>query len=195
MDYHAFVRELAVLKERRDQYRDALSSHGTAAPAGTDAQGTANASLSLTLGKAGPLRERTSITVAEEVKAWATKLPDEQKRLIYPVRRALKGEDAAVPSLEEIGSASGAAVQREMAYRPPDEGRPSQAFEGQKGKAGGSPAGPHGGSGAAGDGGSGGRGSRLALWLPTLILGVYLGYTVLRWQDLTGGGQRYPWGN
>ena len=193
MDYHAFLRALALLKDRRNELQHALETDGATVPGYA---GVSPGSLSLTLGKAGPLKESASIPVAEEVKAWARKLPEAQKRLIYPDRRELKGEEAAVPSLQQPTPTSGAAGQRQTDYRPPDEGRPADGSTGQKGKAGGLAAGSQGQPGAGGGGGSsGGRSSRLGLWLPTLILAGYMGYAILRWQDLTGGGTRYPWGN
>ncbi len=196
MDYHAFVRELAVLKDRRNEYRQVLEMHGASVVSVPGYAGVAPGSLSLTLGKAGPLKESTSISIAEAVKTWAMKLPEAQKRLIYPERRGLKGEGAAVPSLEQPTPTSGSTGQRQAGYRPPDEGRPANGSEGKKGEAGGLAAGSQGRPGAAGGGGSGGgRASRLRLWLPTLILAFYMGYAIVWWQDLTGGGSRYPWGS
>ena len=206
MDYHTFVQSLARLEERREALKSKLREGVRGAPPVPVYAGPERRSLSLTLGKAGPLRERVSVPVADRIKSWAQELPESQKHLIFPERRRLKGEGAANPAHRQPVPTEGETGARQRAYRPPDERPtvpPGSAAEG-KGKgeprdgAAGGEAGPGGGGGAAGTSGGwagAGRASRLGLWLPTLLLGLYVGYVVLHWQELTGGERKYPWGD
>ena len=196
MDYHAFVQSLALLQERRDALKRTLQERGGPAPDLPVYAVPGRRSLSLTLGKAGPLQEAVSAPLAEQVQAWAQELPEEQKQLIYPERRKLKGEDAANPASQEAAPSAGNGGDRQLAYRPPDERKTARPGEERAGKPGGGRPGTgtegEGGAGAPGAAGrrGGGRASRLGLLLPTLILGIYTGYAVSRWRDLTGGEAR-----
>ena len=155
--------------------------------------GAGQPSPGLTLGKAGPLQERVSAPVAEEVKAWAQQLPEAQQRLIYPERRTLKGEDAANLAGQQAAPTSGEAGSRQQAYQPPkDRGSPGTG-QGEKGKGEAGRAGP-GVAGAGGGPDSGlppggwgaGRASRLGLLIPTVILGLYVGYVIFHWREIRG---------
>jgi hypothetical protein len=204
MDYHAFVQSLALLEERRETLRERLQPEGRGSLAVPVYAGPERRSLSLTLGKAGPLRERVSVPVADRVKSWAQDLPESQKRLIYPEARRLKGEGAANPAFRQPVPAEGKRGARQEAYRPPEDRLAVPPGSGGKGKgrsrqeAAGGEAGTGGRGGAVGTSGGwagAGRASRLGLWLPTLLLGLYVGYVVLHWQELTGGERKYPWGD
>ena len=194
MDYHTFVQSLAVLEEKREALAARLTE-GTSVPSAVPTYaGSGGKSLSLTLGKAGPLREAVSRPISREVRAWAERLPKQQKALLYPDRRALKGEDAANPALGEQIDGSSGEGERTRAYQPPEErstSRPGQKAESVQGKEGGAGGGSdwegRGGM-RGGAGGGGGAASRLGLLLPTLILAAYVGYVITKWQELTGGG-------
>ncbi|MDA0746808.1 MAG: hypothetical protein O2954_09830, partial [bacterium] len=121
MDYHSFLQNLVVLQERRDAIKQKLQQVTAQEPGAPAYTSTQKQSLSLTLGKAGPLHEAISNPVAEQVQTWAEKLPEDRKHLIYPDRRKLKGEEAAnlatsgaTPNTTESGT-------RLDTYRPPDE--------------------------------------------------------------------------
>lgn len=208
MDYHAFVQDVARLQERRKALKQRLEQRGEWASDVPLYSREGERSMSLTLGKAGPLQEALSVPVAQEVQTWARELPEAQQRLIYPERRGLKGEGAATPARE--GAPGGeAAGERQAAYRPPEDRGPGGDAGGKDGEGpsgrGASSEGTGGeGTGVAGTGGQGvggaggagggfGRASRLGLLLPTLVLMLYVGYVVLNWRDLTGGEKRYPW--
>ncbi len=205
MDYHAFVQSLAQLQERRKALRQMLQARGLLKMDLPAYEGQARRSLSLTLGKAGPLQEDAALRVAEQVQAWARALPEAQKRLIYPERRGLKGEWGMTPAFEQAAPTGGKRGERQLAYRPPEEREsvPSGEAEGKAGEGQRSrEAGRQGsgktesGQGVGGGGwGGGGRASRLGLWVPTLVLALYMGYVISRWQDLTGGKTRFPWGD
>ncbi len=201
MDYHAFVQSLTLLQERRDVLKRMLAGRQPDFPVYA---GRARQSLSLTLGKAGPLQETVSVPVAERVQAWARALPEAQKRLVYPERRGLKGEGEMTPAFDRTPPLKGERGERQLAYRPPEErgsappGRTQGEAEERQGHRGAGAQGGGEGSGREGRGGGwsgGGRASRLGLWAPTLMLALYMGCVILRWQDLTGGETRYPWGD
>ncbi len=187
MDYHTFVQRLAVLQERRAALKEMLDVR--AIPTYPAYVGSRGNTLSLTLGKAGPLHEDISAPVSEQVKTWAQKLPDSQKRLVYPDRRQLKGEESANPTGLSDTPFSSLTGDRQDAYRPPEDrdvttrGRSKT----QKGKAGAEIGGDGAGTNhsGSGDGLGGGRGSRLGLLLPTLILSGYVGFVISKWQVLT----------
>lgn len=180
MDYHTFAQKLAILQARREKLRADLVRAGDLSVPRYDAERARSASL--TLGKAAPLTEKVSAPVAKNVRSWSEKLPTEQQQLIYPDRRALKGEGAvtattgdAVPLASDRGS-------REQAYRPPEErgGMKNQTKdEGVDAQA--QPQGMR-----RGGGGGQSQATRLGLLLPTLIVGIYVLYVAIRWQSLMG---------
>ncbi len=191
MDYHAFLQSLAVLKERRNELKTKMQEAAAGKPNPTAFKGEGRRSLSLTLGKAGPLREAMTLPVAEGVQRWAQALSETQKRLLYPERRDLKGEEAANPAFRGVGEGDGKSGERQLSYRPPSEQGTVLPLEtGGEEKATGT-----GEIGTAGSGSGEGdpRKSRLGLWVPTLLLMIYVAYTIIRWEDLTGGNARYPW--
>ena len=181
MDYHTFAQKLAILQARREKLRADLARQGDLSVPRYDAERARSASL--TLGKAAPLTEKVSAPVAKNVRSWSEKLPAVQQQLIYPDRRALKGEGAvtattgdAVPIASDRGS-------REQAYRPPEErgGMKNQTKdEGVNAQV--QPQGMRRGGG----GGQSSQATRLGLLLPTLIVGIYVLYVAIRWQSLMG---------
>ena len=183
MDYHTFAQQLAVLQARREKLSaDLAREGGLSVPLYTRERAR---SASLSLGKAAPLTEKVSAQVAENVRSWSEKLPAVQQQLIYPDRRALKGEGAvtattgdAVPTASDRGS-------REQAYRPPDErgGMKNKTRDQEKG--GNAQVQPQG-MRRGGGGGQSSQATRLGLLLPTLIVGIYVLYVAIRWQSLMG---------
>ncbi len=179
MDYHTFAQKLAILQARREKLRADLARQGDLGVPRYDGERARSASL--TLGKAAPLTEKVSAPVAKNVRSWSEKLPAVQQQLIYPDRRALKGEGAvtattgdAVPIASDRGS-------REQAYRPPEErgGMKNQTKdEGVNAQV--QPQGMRRG------GGQSSQATRLGLLLPTLIVGIYVLYVAIRWQSLMG---------
>jgi hypothetical protein len=187
MDYHAFVQRLAGIEERRATLKRRLGASSILHY--PEYSGTDGNTLSLTLGKAGPLHEDVSAPVAEQVKSWARNLPESQKRLIYPDRRQLKGESAANPAGFFDTPFTSQSGDRQDAYRPPEDrdittqGRSKT----QNGKAGAATSGDGAGTNQnrLGGGLGGGRSSRLGLLLPTLLLTGYVGFVISKWQVLT----------
>ena len=181
MDYHTFAQQLAVLQARREKLSADLAREGDLSVPLYNRERARSASLSL--GKAAPLTEKVSAQVAENVRSWSEKLPAVQQQLIYPDRRALKGEGAvtattgdAVPTASDRGS-------REQAYRPPDErGGMKRETKDEGVNAQVQPQGMRRGGG----GGQSSQATRLGLLLPTLIVGIYVLYVAIRWQSLMG---------
>lgn len=180
MDYHGFLQNLISLQETRARIKRQLLE--TTDPVlQTAYTGHRNPEVSFTLGKAGPLKEETSLTFAKEVESWAEKLAETEKRLVYPEKRALKGEDAAIAAARRAaaGKESG---NRKDAYRPPDERSPGEQTvsrrSGREGRSEAAESGSHGGFG-----GSGGRGSRAGLLFPSIILAAYIWYVVSKGTD------------
>ena len=175
MDHHGFLQNLISMQETRARLKHQLQK--SADPVHQTAYtGHRNPEVSFTLGKAGPLKEETSLTFAKEVESWAEKLAESEKRLLYPKKRTLKGEDAAIAAAGAagLGTESG---KRQDAYRPPEERSPGeQSLTGRKGKEGSSAAAASGGSG-------GGRGSRAGLLFPTIIMAAYIWYVVSKGTD------------
>lgn len=179
MDYHTFAQKIAVLQARREKLRADLARQGDLSVPLYNRERVRSASLSL--GKAAPLIEEVSAPVAKNVRSWSEKLPAVQQQLIYPDRQALRGEGAVttgdvVPAASDRGS-------REQAYRPPEErgGMKSKTKdEGVDAQV--QPQGMRRGGG----GGQSSQATRLGLLLPTLIVGIYVLYVVIRWQSLMG---------
>ena len=123
--------------------------------------GHRNPEVSFTLGKAGPLKEETSLTFAKEVEQWAEKLAVTEKRLVYPERRTLKEKTPPSRPRDHRRTAPKAATGG-TPYRPPDERSPGEetvsARRGREGKSAAAESGSRGGFG-----GSGARGSRAGL--------------------------------
>ena len=191
MDYHVFVQRLAHLQARRKKLKQMLQAPGKVGLPGYEGQ--ARRLLSLTLGKAGPLQEDAAL-LAERVQAWARALPEAQKRLIYPKQRELKGE--VTPAFAQAPPTGGKSGERQLAYRPPEERERALSGERQRsGEAGRQGSGETDQGVGGGGWGGGGRASRLGLWVPTLVLALYMGYVISRWQDLTEGKTRFPWGD
>ena len=186
MSLHAFLAELAVLETERERLRSELRRRASVLSAPSFSGGRRGGSL--TLGKAGPLKEYATKPVSERVKSWSEQLPPEQQALIYPDRRRLRGEGEATAQ-GGPAALSGGAEDREQAYVPPSDRRNREpgSQDGQPGSAGGG--GGKGeaesGTGSAGGGGFGGRASRLGLLVPTLILATYAIYATREWKRLS----------
>lgn len=183
MDYDTFLRSLTHLQKRRVELGGKLADRRSDKLDYPVYSGREDKSLSLTLGRAGPLREWATTPVAEQVLAWSRRLPERVAELLFPQARALKGEGEANPSYQ-FSAVSEAVGDRQVAYRPPRElesgsregssgqGQSGEELEGRTGKdqADGS-------SGFGVDGlGTGKRRSRNGLWIPTVILAVYVTY-------------------
>ncbi|MDE2997917.1 MAG: hypothetical protein OXU79_02435 [Gemmatimonadota bacterium] len=179
MDYHGFLQNLISLQETRAGIKRQLQA-STDPVLQTAYTGHRNPEVSFTLGKAGPLKEETSLTFAKEVEIWAEKLAETEKRLVYPERRALKGEDAAIAAAGRAGTGRERGDRRE-AYRPPDERSPGEQTVSRRSREGGSAASESGNRG--GFGGRGGRGSRAGLLFPSIILAAYIWYVVSKGTD------------
>jgi uncharacterized membrane protein YgcG len=181
MDYHSFLQSLISLQETRAGLGRQLRE--SADPVLQSAyKGHRNREISFTLGKAGPLKEETSLTFAKEVKLWAEKLAETEKRLVYPRKRALKGEGAAIAA---AGTATSGAESGDRldAYRPPEERSPGeQSVSGKRGREGESASTESGGRG--GSGGSSGRGSRAGLLVPTVVIAAYVGFVISKSRDV-----------
>ncbi|MCZ6633605.1 MAG: hypothetical protein O7G87_09385 [bacterium] len=192
MDYHRFLQHLVVLQGKRAELKKTLEAQTEefAFPVVAEQR---ESSPGLTLGKAGPLKEAMSKPLAEQTQAWAKALPEKQQQLIYPERRALKGEAAATPESDvATGEVAGP---RQLAYQQPEErgAAPPGARRGKQGED------RRGGKGQKGSGsesveaglvggrGGLGRATRWGLLIPTLILGLYVGYVILNWDAWTGG--------
>ena len=189
MSLHRFVAKLAVLETERDRLSAELRKRSVAlsVPAyrGTSVQG------SLTLGKAGPLEEGTTQPVANKVRTWSDKLPREQRSLIYPDRRVLRGE-AEATHLGDLVTGAAGGTNRADAYTPPSDRR-NTAPGSQDGSSGSGTAGAEGeeeaGSHTAGGGGGfAGRASRLGLLVPALILATYAVYATRQWRRMSLAG-------
>ena len=181
MDYHTFAQQLAILQARREKLRADLARQGDLNVPRYNRERAR--SVSLTLGKAAPLTEEVSAPVAKNVRSWSEKLPAVQQQLIYPDRRALKGEGAATATTGDVVPTASDRGSREQAYRPPEElgGIKSKTKdEGVNAQVQ-----PQGMS-RGGAGGHSNQATRLGLLLPTLILGFYVLYVVIRWQSLMG---------
>lgn len=180
MDYHGFLQNLISLQETRARLKRQLLET-TDPDFHTAYTGHRNPEVSFTLGKAGPLKEETSLTFAKEVESWAEKLAEAEKRLVYPEKRALKGEDAAISAARRAATGKEHGDRRD-AYRPPDERSPGEREVSQRsGMEGRSAAAESGRRG--GFGGSSGRGSRAGLLFPSIILAAYIWYIVSKGTD------------
>ena len=183
MDYHTFAQQLAILQGRREKLRADLAHQGDLSVPLYNWERARSASL--TLGKAAPLTEKVSAPVAENVRSWSEKLPAVQQQLIYPDRRALKGEGAITAVEDDVVSTASDRGSREQAYRPPEErgGMKSETKTKDEGvDARVQPQGMRRGGG----GGQSSQATRLGLLLPTLIVGIYVLYVAIRWQSLMG---------
>ena len=181
MDYHTFAQRIAILQARREKLRADLARQGGLSVPGYNQERVRSASL--TLGKAAPLTEKVSAPVAKNVRSWSEKLPAVQQQLIYPDRRALKGESAVTAATGDVVPTASDRGSREQAYRPPEErgGMKSETKdEGVNAQA--QPQGMRRGGG----GGQSSQATRLGLLLPTLIVGIYVLYVAIRWQSLMG---------
>lgn len=196
MDYHRFLQHLVVLQGKRAELKTMLEAQ-TGEFAFPVYAGEREGSPGLTLGKAGPLKEAVSKPLAEQTQTWAKALPEKQQQLIYPESRALKGEMAATPGSDVEVATGGVSGQRQLAYQQPEErgaappgarrgkqgaGEDRQGGKGQKGSGSESVE-----AGSVGGGGGFGRATRWGLLIPTLILGLYVGYVVLNWDALISG--------
>ena len=181
MDYHTFAQQLAILQGRREKLRADLARQGDLSVPLYNRERARSASLSL--GKAAPLTEKVSAPVAKNVRSWSEKLPAVQQQLIYPDRRALKGEGAITAVTGDVVPTASDRGSREQAYRPPEErgGMKSETKdEGVDAQV--QPQGVRRGGG----GGQSNQATRLGLLLPTLIVGIYVLYVAIRWQSLMG---------
>ena len=181
MDYHGFLQSLISLQETRAGLERQLRESADPVPQSAY-KGHRNPEISFTLGKAGPLKEETSLTFAKEVELWAEKLAETEQRLVYPRKRALKGEGAAIAA---AGTATSGAKRgnRLDAYRPPEERSPGeQSVSGKRGREGKSAAAAS--SGRGGSGESRGRASRAGLLLPTVVIAAYVGFVISKRRDV-----------
>ncbi len=181
MDYHTFAQQLAILQARREKLSADLAREGDLSVPLYNRERAR--SPSLTLGKAAPLTEKVSAPVAENMRSWSEELPAVQQQLIYPDRRALKGEGAVTATTGDVVPTASDRGSREQAYRPPEErgGMKSETKdEGVNAQV--QPQGMRRGGG----GGQSSQATRLGLLLPTLIVGIYVLYVAIRWQSLMG---------
>ena len=181
MDYHTFAQQLAILQARREKLRADLARQGDLNVPRYNRERARSASL--TLGKAAPLTEEVSAPVAKNVRSWSEKLPAVQQQLIYPDRRALKGEGAATATTGDVVPTASDRGSREQAYRPPEErGGMKNKMKDKRANAQVQPQGMR----RGGAGGQSNQATRLGLLLPTLLLGIYVLYVAIRWQSLMG---------
>ena len=176
MDYHNYAQQIATLQARRETIAATLArQRDLDIPLYNRDRGR---SAALTLGKIAPLTEDISAPEAQKLRTWSENLPAEQRHLIYPTPRALKGERAAnlsdgKPVLDTPGT-------RQRAYRPPED-RGGAGKRDSKRDDRGAKVQPR-----EGRAGASGRATRLGLLLPTLALGLSL-YVITRRQLFTGG--------
>ena len=181
MDYHTFAQKIAILQARREKLETDLARQGDLNVPIYSRERTRSASLSL--GKAAPLTEDMSAPVGEKVRSWSENLPTEQRQLIYPDPRALKGERAVNAATGDVVPTASDRGSREQAYRPPEErGGKKNKIKDKEANAQASPQA----MGRGGGGGQSNQATRLGLLLPTLILGLYVLYVAIRWQSLMG---------
>jgi hypothetical protein len=185
MSLHAFVAELAVLETERERLKAELRRRASAlsVPGYTGSGGM----TSLTLGKAGPLKEGITKPVSEQIKGWSEQLTPERKALVIPSWRTLRGEGASTAVGEAATGAAGSGDRRED-YVPPSDRRNEQpgTEDGQPGAAGGGGGGTGEATGLGGSaGGFGGRASRLGLLLPALVLATYALYATREWRRIS----------
>ena len=176
MDYHNYAQQIATLQARRETIAATLArQRDLNVPLYNRDRGR---SAALTLGKIAPLTEDISAPEAQKLRTWSENLPAEQRHLIYPTPRALKGERAAnlsdgKPVLDTPGT-------RQRAYRPPEDRGGAGKRDSKRDDRGAKVQPREGGAGASG------RATRLGLLLPTLALGLSL-YVITRRQLFTGG--------
>lgn len=183
MDYHTFAQQLAILQARREKLRADLARQGGLNVPRYNRERARSASL--TLGKAAPLTEKVSAPVAKNVRSWSEKLPAVQQQLIYPDRRALKGEGAITAATGDVVPTASDRGSREQAYRPPEERGGMKSETKTKDEGVHAQMQPRG-MGRGGAGGQSSQATRLGLLLPTLIVGIYVLYVAIRWQSLMG---------
>ena len=183
MDYHTFAQQLAILQARREKLRADLARQGDPSVPLYNRERARSASL--TLGKAAPLTEKVSAPVAENMRSWSEKLPAVQQQLIYPDRRALKGESAVTAVEDDVVSTASDRGSREQAYRPPEERGGMKSETKTKDEGVDAQVQPQG-MRRGGGGGQSSQATRLGLLLPTLIVGIYVLYVAIRWQSLMG---------
>lgn len=189
MDYHDFVKQLSVLQARRESLIQEMQTYNTSVMSIPGVKGNGSRSVGLTLGKAGPLKEAVSEPISKKVRAWSQELPAQQQTLIYPDKRLLKGEVAANTADGGLAPTSGEAGDRQQNYKPPEERGVSKEqgkSDAQKGQSGQSNMEGEGGQGTVGGGGFFGHHARWGLFIPTVILFVYVVYVLLNWDSITG---------
>ena len=193
MNYHDFVKQLSILQARRESLLKDMQAFSASVMSIPSFSGKSGRKVSLTLGKAGPLKEAMSEPISEKVRLWSQALPEEQAALIYPDKRMLKGEVAVNMSDGDFVPVGGDGGARKQDYTPPKELGPAKGKDqssGQKGVSAESNLEGEGGLGSAG-GGMFGRASRLGLLVPTLILGLYVLYVISHWKSITGRDARF----
>lgn len=192
MNYHDFVKQLSILQARRENLLNDMQASSASVMSIPSFSGTSGRKVSLTLGKAGPLKEAMSEPISEKVRAWSQDLPAQQVALIYPDKRMLKGEVAVHLSDGGFVPAGAEGGARKKDYTPPKErgvAKEKGQSDGQKGISAESNLEGEGGLGAVG-GGLFGRASRLGLLIPTLILGMYVLYVIANWKSFIGRDAR-----
>jgi hypothetical protein len=187
MTLHAFVAELAVLETDRERLRADLQRRASKlSVAGYSGE---QSLTSLTLGKAGPLKEFITEPISKQVKKWTEQLPAEQQVLVIPSQRGLRGESEATATGDRVAGESGDDENRRAEYVAPSDRRnhESGAEDGRAGAPG------RGGSGSEeevgtdlfGGDGFARRASRLGLLIPTLLLATYAVYATRQWRRLS----------
>jgi hypothetical protein len=185
MDYHAFLQRVAALETEREAIlRQLMPASLSGIPV---YKGAAGRAPSFSLGKAGILEEASTAPVARDVSEWAERLNTEDRRLIYPDARQLRGEAAANPAGEAIEAGEGRAGDRRERYQRPGDRATSPDGKGRTGAKGdaGSGGGVAGQTAAGGSPWLGGRGTRFGLLIPTLAGALYIAYLMQHLRTFT----------
>lgn len=128
METHTVVSRLVGLQKQRDELAQKLQARRSATQ-DVLYQGFVRGRLAFSLGKAGKLAEVESVDAAKKLLAWTEALPMEQRELIFPRKKALKGTSHVVPERTMTSPARGEADRRRD-YTPP-AGRGSDKGEGR----------------------------------------------------------------
>ena len=177
METHLVVSRLVQLQEQRTALAQRLEARRSPVR-DVRYQGFISGRLAFTLGKAGALAEASSVPTAEKLLDWAKELPVEDRELVFRERRELKGvrHATAARSLPSDHGSTKKDADRRSDYTAPDE------------------RGPVYGEGAGSTTGGGGgtaeqqlyvrRRVQWDLWLSSIGLLLYLGFTGRQWWKL-----------
>ena len=123
MQAHDVLGRLVRLQGRRDELAEGLRRRRRAAPEPVHYRGYVSGKLAFTLGRAAPLiEEAQSVATSSELHTWARALPEEEQRLVFQERRALKGSEAATRSQDFEGGEAGREDRRSRYQAPPERG-------------------------------------------------------------------------